>query len=356
MSTCPYGSRDGNQCLNYNPKIGITLGDPAGIGCEVVLKSILHPEKKVERDYIPILIGSLKVVEKTKQILKENFKISEVTSLENLSEGINVFNCVECDFRKITYGKLSREAGRVAYKSILHAIRLCTTKKIDAIVTAPINKASLNLAGFDYPGHTELFAKTTKTKNFAMMLLSEKLKIVLVTTHIPVKEINRKIKRDEIEKKIELTYMALIKYFRIPEPKIGVLALNPHCGEGGLFGTEEEKEIIPAILDAKAKGIRVDGPLSPDTAFLNRDYDCYITMYHDQGLIPFKLLSFGKGVNFTLGLPFIRTSPDHGTAFDIAGKGIADPSSMIEAIRLAVKLSRRKKATTENISGSVWTD
>ena len=209
---------------------------------------------------------------------------------------------------------------------------------MDAIVTAPINKEAINLAGFDYSGHTELLAELTNTKNFAMMLVGGVLRIVLVTTHIALKDVSKNLSAKKIYSKIKIAYHSLQNLWKIAKPKIAVCALNPHCGEGGLFGNEEETIITPAVNNAKKLGINAVGPLAADTLFVRAkdgEYDAVVCMYHDQGLIPLKMHSFGKGVNITLGLPIIRTSVDHGTAFNIAGKGIADEGSMIEAIRVA---------------------
>ena len=300
-------------------KIGITMGDPAGIGPEVILKAL-----KTLGTQNTVIIGSNSIIERE----KEKFRIDW--------EG-EVIDCVELKPNTIKYGKVSKPAGLAAYQSILEGYKLVSSGNIDALVTAPICKESLALAGVKYPGHTELLAELSKTKLFAMMLVGQSLRVTLVTTHIPLKKVSAELTSAKILGKIELTHEFLVKHLNITQPKIGVCALNPHAGEG-LFGDEEEKIIIPAVEKAQNKGILAAGPYPADTLFAKNDFDAIIAMYHDQGLIPIKLKDFNTGVNITLGLPFIRTSPCHGTAFDIAGKGIANQESMIQAIKLALEL------------------
>lgn len=321
------------------PRIGLTLGDPAGIGPEVLLKSL----KRTEAEYIPIIIGSLRLIQMAKDMLNETLEITPLKSFRHIPRGINIYDCVEPDFESIRLGEESKESGRVSYLWVGEAVKLALNGVIDAIVTAPISKSSWRRAGYRFPGHTELLAELTKTKKYAMMMVAESLRVLLLTTHIPLGEVYKRIARTEIENKILLADDSLRNLFKIPNPRIAVCALNPHRGEDGILGREEIEVIEPAVESCRSKGVEVEGPFSSDTIFLRRsDYDCILAMYHDQGLIPFKLLSFGKGVNLTLGLPFIRTSPDHGTAYEIAGKGVADPSSMTEAIRLAVRLVKNK--------------
>lgn len=321
------------------PRIGLTLGDPAGVGPEVVLKSL----RKIEVQCIPIIIGSLKIVEITRSLLNETFEITPLKSFDHISKGIHIYDCVEPDPTRISFGRPSKESGKVSYLWVVEAVKLALAKVVNAIVTAPINKASWKRAGYDFPGHTELLASLTKTKNYGMMMVSEDLKVVLVTTHIAIEQVSEQIRKDEVENKISLAHESLKTWFRVPNPRIAVCALNPHSGEDGVLGREEIEVIEPAVQSCRSRGIVVEGPFPSDTLFLRRSqYDCILVMYHDQGLIPFKLLSFGKGVNLTLGLPFIRTSPDHGTAYQIAGKGIADPSSMEKAIYLACELVKNR--------------
>lgn len=350
------------------PKIGITMGDPGGIGPEVVLKALSRPQ--ILSLFDPLLIGVPEVFQKASQALKLPVHLSLVTDVASGfprrvryegntgldarqvrdgretaggdvtpgRERIAVLSCGEP--RAFEYGKPSPEGGEVSFQAIRISAELALERKIDAIVTGPINKYSFHLAGHPYPGHTELLSSLAKTEKYAMMLLSGDQRVVLVTTHLPLGEVTGSITEEKIFGVIELTHSSLKSYFKLPNPRIGVCALNPHGGEEGVFGEEEKGAISPAISRALAQGIRVEGPFPSDTLFTRwKEFDSIVAMYHDQGLIPLKLLGFGRGVNLTLGLPFIRTSPDHGTAFDIAGKGVADPGSMIEALKLAARLS-----------------
>lgn len=295
--------------MKKKPVIGITLGDVAGIGPEVVEKALLSG--KLSDQYLYRVIGH----ESAPQVLP---------------------------------GKISRPAAQFARESLEEGVREALTGEIAALVTAPVNKTGMKQAGFEFPGQTEFLAALTGTKKFAMMLVGGKLRVALVTTHVPVKDVSKLLRVEKIAGVIELTaHFCLSSGIR--NPKIGVLGLNPHAGE---IGDEEKKLIVPAIARARkilsSKPVRIAGPLSADTAFyyaLSGRYDAMVCMYHDQGLIPLKMLAFDTGVNLTLGLPIIRTSPDHGTAYDIAGKDLAHPESMISAINMACELcspARRK--------------
>ncbi len=320
------------------PRIGLTLGDPAGIGPEVVLKSL--PERAT--DYIPIIIGSQRIVEAVRGFAESLPQITPLESFDRLGDGIYIYECGEVDLARIEIGNESVESGRVSYLWVVEAVKRALTGELDAVVTAPISKSAWKSAGFDSPGHTDLLASLTKTDEYGMMMVSDELKVLLVTTHIPLSAVPPRIDRHELEEKIRLAHRSLRSLFGIGQPRIGVCSLNPHGGEKNVLGREEIDEIEPAVRRCQDRGISAEGPFPSDTLFSRRgSYDCIIAMYQDQGLIPFKLLSFGKGVNLTVGLPFIRTSPDHGTAFEIAGRGIANPSSMGEAIRLAVDLSQQ---------------
>lgn len=305
-------------------KIGITMGDPAGIGPEVTLKALA----KLKNTHKYLIIGSRSIIEFT----KKKFKIRWDGEIED---------CIAIKPEQIKYGEMSKTTGKAAYQAIIKGYELIEDKKIDALVTAPICKASLKLAGFDYPGHTELLAELSKTKRFAMMLAGAKngkvhpTRVTLVTTHIPIKKVAESLSIDKIIEKIKLTQEFLVNSLGIKKPDIAICALNPHSSE---FGDEEKKFIIPAVEKAKSFGIRVNGPYPADTLFTKTNFDAVVAMYNDQGMIPLKLKEFGGAVNITLGLPFVRTSPDHGTAFDIAGKGVADPGSMMSAIKMAEKL------------------
>lgn len=308
------------------PVIGITMGDPAGIGAEVIAKALdsvvglCHPLIIGEKDCF-FRYKKIRVIEDISQI---SFDEPNLLDLKNIS--------------RFKPGRFSQETGRASYEYILKCFSFITEKKIAAMVTAPICKEAMNLAGYKFAGHTDLLASFSKSR-VAMMFVSKPLKVTLATIHIPLTDVSSQITKDSVYQAINLSHSALVSWFGIKEPKILVLGLNPHAGEGGLFGREEE-EIKKAIKRATKEGISVDGPLPPDTAFLKKA-DCFVAMYHDQGLIPLKMLAFDTAVNLTLGLPFIRTSPDHGCGFDIAGKNIAGAKSMIEAIRLAVRLQQK---------------
>ena len=291
--------------------VGITLGDPGGIGAEITLKAL----KKVKGDFI--LIGNRKALEYYASIL--NLEIPEVEIVDIPG--------------KWSPGKISKGNGKIAGESIIKAVELWKEGKIKAVVTAPVNKKALHIAGFNYPGQTEFLAELTRTEKFCM-LMHGKVNVAFVTTHLPLRDV--RIKKEKVIEKIEVITEGLNKYFEIENPLIDVLSLNPHGGEEGDLGREEIEEIRPAVEEAREMGFRVRGPFPSDTYWCREDRgDCVVAMYHDQGMIPFKILSFGEGVNVTLGLPFLRTSPDHGTAFDIVGKGIASERSMVHAIELA---------------------
>ncbi len=310
------------------PRIVITMGDPSGIGPEVTLKALASPGIRGLADFV--LVGNSFVVEKLMRDMKLKFT-GRLVNIDNVSR------------KTFAYGKSRPEFGKAAMQYIDRALDIIAAGGADALVTAPINKSSINAARFkNFEGHTEYLAKKTGAKRVAMMFVAERLKITLVTRHIALKDVPARLTEAKIVSVIELTGRYLKKFFRIRNPRIGVAGLNPHAGEGGIFGREESRIIIPAIKKSARHFSKVTGPISPDVIFnaaVDGKFDAVIAMYHDQALIPFKILYFNTGVNITLGLPFVRTSPDHGTAFDIAGKGIADPSSMVEAIKLACRLS-----------------
>lgn len=304
------------------------MGDPTGVGPEVTLKAIEQIDLPVDI----LVIGSVSIIDETK-------------ARYNIKWNGEVLNCVDIDKSDIEYGKPSRVAGKCAYESILKGYELVAQREIDALVTAPICKASISFILPSFSGHTELLANLAGVEKFAMMLVGDTLRVTLVTTHISIKEVARSLDTDDIVSKVELTHQFLSQKLRINSPKIGVCALNPHGGEE-IFGDEEKRVIIPAIEKVKSMGIDVSGPYPADTVFIDHGapttnkFDAIVSMYHDQGMIPLKIKEFGNAVNVTLGLPFVRTSPDHGTAFDVAGKGIANPTSMIKAIKLAIKLAQ----------------
>lgn len=307
------------------------MGDPNGIGAEVIVKALLCSE--IQSLCAPLVFGDIKIIEGAKKLV-------------GVSNEVNVINVAKFDKESLSPGRHDKRAGEVSLLYIREAVQFALEGKIAAIVTAPINKESIRLAGAKYPGHTEMLQELTGAKRVGMMFEGGKFRVVLVTIHCSLSEVPRLINEENILSTIELTHESLIKLFRIPEPKIVVSALNPHAGEGGLFGNEEGIHIIPAIQKAREEGIDVNGPMPADTLFyyaVKGKWDAVVAMYHDQGLIPFKMLSFDDGVNVTLGLPIIRTSPDHGTAYDIAWRGKANPSSMISAINVAVRLAKNQR-------------
>jgi 4-hydroxythreonine-4-phosphate dehydrogenase len=323
------------------PVIAITIGDINGIGPEVVLKSLA--DKTLLKSFIPILIGPVKIWEDLANKFNQDLKFLPFLSVNDLSaKYINVFDLYFSP--GVDFGKIKKDSGFLCAFSIFIGHQLCRRGIAKALVTSPISKEALNLGGFPYEGHTELLAELSNTKKVCMVLLTEGMKVGLVTTHIPINEIPLKLTSAKIEEKLDIMAASLKKDFKIKNPRIAVLGLNPHAGDGGILGDEEEKIILPAIKKSLKKKISVSGPYAADGFFAHYEknkYDAVLAMYHDQGLIPLKMFACGKGVNFTAGLDIIRTSPDHGTAFDIAGKNIADPASMKEAIKLAVKLANK---------------
>lgn len=302
------------------------MGDPNGVGPEIVLKSINDPF--VENSCEFLIYGSEKIMKKA--MLKTGLTIECEMAYENK------FN----DF-DIEPGMHRKQSGKASLFYIERVVKDAMSKKIDAVVTAPISKESIHLAGSAYPGHTEMLKDLTGVNDAVMLFDGGPFKVALVTIHVALSEVPYLITEEKVRKTIRICNRELKQKFNISAPRIAVCGLNPHAGEAGVFGNEEISEIKPAVNSAKEEGIDVEGPLPADTLFYyaNRGmYDLVIAMYHDQGLVPFKMLAFDLGVNVTLGLPIIRTSPDHGTAFDIAWKGIAKPSSMINAIRLAAKM------------------
>lgn len=320
------------------------MGDPAGIGPEVVLKAVA--EEEVRRVCIPVIIGDAQLLAHTARTLDlqsgydiirrgeefpEQFSESIIYHLDNITGSIEP-------------GVESGAAGKAAAEYIEAAVELCAAGSVDAIATAPINKRALFLGGYSFPGHTEFLAHLTGAEECAMAFVAANLRIVLLSTHVPLAEAIRMVEKDRIVKIVNLTNRELQRW-GIDRPRLAIAALNPHGAEGGLFGVEEASEIMPAIQTCRRlEEIEVHGPYSADTVFLRAsrgEFDAVIACYHDQAMIPVKCLSFGEAVNVTLGLPFIRTSVDHGTAFDIAGKGVAEHSSMVAAIKLAAELSMK---------------
>lgn len=314
--------------------IGITMGDPAGVGCEITLKAL---ENDCFRNK-SIIFGSIEIVKYFKKLLKIKTEIKKIKDIEEFDKDyINVVEVLSLSTKDFEFGKVSQICGDAAYRYVEAAIDWAMNGKIKAVVTAPLNKEAIHLAGHKFDGHTEIFATLTDTKKYAMLLWSEKLKAIHVSTHVSLREACDRVKKDRVLETIVLADTNM-KRMGISNPRIAVAGLNPHAGESGIFGDEEIYEIMPAIIEAKEQGIDVDGPVAPDTVFLkayNGQYDIVVAMYHDQGHIPMKMMAFDSGVNITVGLPIIRTSVDHGTAFGKAGKGTASEESMVEAIKAA---------------------
>jgi len=327
--------------------VGISQGDINGIGLEIILKTLLEPE--LSEICIPVLFSSQKTVSYFRKALNlDEFNFNPLRDFNQIhTKKPNVFICYEEEV-VIESGKPSLESGKYSKISLEHATQALFDKKIDVLVTAPINKHTMQEAGFNYPGHTEYLGEKLGGKPL-MLLCTNDLKVAVVTGHLALKDVPQYITTENVFSKIEQLHNSLIKDFGIRKPKIAVLGLNPHAGENGKMGNEEELAIIPAIKKAKEK-MFVQGPYSADGFFGNNtqsQFDAVLAMYHDQGLIPFKTLAFNSGVNFTAGLNFIRTSPDHGTANEIAGKQIADPSSFKEAIFMAIDVYKSRHLYAE---------
>lgn len=334
--------------------IGVSMGDPTGIGPEVTVKALL--DKSIRKKIFPVIFGDKGVLNKLAEDIGLKVRFREISTLDNLKSialgerELLVKSISNLKMTRLRYGRPDRNCGRAMVNYVKEAVKACLDGYVHAIVTAPINKEIINEAGFRYGGHTEMIAELTGTKEFTMMFVSKHFKVSLVTIHVPLKDISMRITPQRIYKVGLLTWKTLRQYFGLKNPKIGVCGLNPHAGEGGIFGDEEKDMIYPAIVSMRSIGIDAEGPLSPDTAFwkaYNKQFDAVIAMYHDQGLIPVKLVDFDNAVNLTIGIPIIRTSPDHGTAYNIAGKGVADPSSMKAAIELAYQMYLTKKSLEE---------
>ncbi|TCL70035.1 4-hydroxythreonine-4-phosphate dehydrogenase [Hydrogenispora ethanolica] len=330
--------------------IAVTMGDPAGVGAEVTVKALQELAGKLPAGLL--VIGDSRFIRQAVAVCGLAMPVKSVAALDGVEPeagSITVLDLGNADPALIPYGQISPLAGRAAYQYLESAIGLALEQKVAAVVTAPLNKAALNQAGHHYSGHTEIFARLTGAADYAMMLAEGSFRVVHVTTHVALRKACDLVTRERVYRVIKLAYAAG-QQLKLPRIRIGVAGLNPHSGEGGLFGDEELREIIPAIERAAAEGIAVEGPVPPDTVFVKARsgiYDFAIAMYHDQGHIPLKLAGFTcdggsmniAGVNVTLGLPIIRTSVDHGTAFDQAGRGTASAQSMVDAIRLAVRLA-----------------
>ena len=328
------------------------MGDPAGIGPEVIAKAITS--RSLKNICLPIVIGSFPVMKRTIQSLGIRLRAVPVNDPDQVAMGpgtVAVLDPLTRPLGMFKPGVAAAETGAASVSFIKKGVDLAKIGCIDGIVTAPINKEAINLGGCHYPGHTELLADLTQAKESGMMIVGGPLRIMFVTTHVALKNLPSLLTRTAVEKSIRLAHLALTGLFCIKKPRIGVAALNPHAGEHGLFGDEEPRVIQPAASAARSRGILASDPLPADTLFgkaAKGQYDGIVALYHDQGLIPLKLVAFGTCVNLTVGLPIIRTSVDHGTAFDIVGKGIADPGSMLEAIKLAANFALDRRADRPN--------
>lgn len=343
--------------MNSLPIVAITMGDPASIGPEIAVKAL--QEKKIYAICRPLVVGDAAVFNDIIERLKLDVKINAVSKVADALfqlGTVDVFDLKNVDLSKFQFGKIDAMCGDASFQAVKKVIELALAKEVDATVTGPINKKSINEAGHHFAGHTEIYAHYTNTKKYAMLLVEDNINVIHVSTHVSLRQACDLVKKERIIQVIELLRDGLTRLGKT-NLKIGVAGLNPHAGDSGLFGTEDDEEILPAVQEAKRLGYDVEGPVPPDTMFAKAAMGAYggvVAMYHDQGHIPFKLAGFKwnaekqqmdsvKGVNITLGLPIIRTSVDHGTAFEIAGKGIASPDAMILAIESAVQLSRNKQ-------------
>jgi 4-hydroxythreonine-4-phosphate dehydrogenase len=338
------------------PLIGISMGDPAGIGPEVAVKALASAQLRGK--FRPLIIGDAWIIEREMKKYLSGKSLHVVHSVDECDFSPELVNVLDLDFpecRKVKPGEISSVAGKAAFQAVTRMIDLAMKGEIDATVTGPIHKKAINEAGYHYAGHTEIYAEYTATEDYAMMLVSDVLRVIHVTTHVSLREACDLIEPGRVLSRIRLMYRGL-KWLGIENPRIGVAGLNPHAGDEGLFGDEDIRSISPAVAMARKEGIAAEGPVPSDTLFakaLGNHYDGCVAMYHDQGHIPFKMAGFNwneetqtmdsvAGVNVTLGLPIIRTSVDHGTGFDIAGKGVASELAMIDAIELAIRMSQNQ--------------
>lgn len=344
---------------NKLPIVGIAMGDPSGIGPEVTVKALGH--KEIYDICRPLIVGNAEVVKMAVGYSKLNLKVRVVTSVEEAEYAygtVDVLSQDTVDIHTLKLGEVSDQGGNAAYRAVEKVIELAMKGEIEATITGPLNKEALNMAGWHYSGHTEIYADLTHTKEYCMLLAHGDFRIVHISTHVSLRKACDRCKKDREYKVIRMADQ-VCRELGIPNPRIAVAGLNPHSGENGLFGTEEIEEIIPAIQQARAENINVEGPVPPDTVFSKASgglYDIVVAQYHDQGHIPMKLQGFQydqeherwadiAGVNITLGLPIIRSSVDHGTAFDKAGMGTANEQSMIDAIQYGVQLSGKRRKT-----------
>ena len=331
--------------INNKPVVGITQGDGNGIGYEVIIKAL--GDARILDSFTPVVYGSSKIFGFYRKLL-HNVEQVDTYVISNVKDAkprkINILNCLP-DNVFVEPGKAAPEAARAAITALDAAVSDMKQGLLDVLVTGPINKRSMNKEGFGFTGHTEYLQHQFGAKDHTMIMVSDTLKVAVVTGHIPLADVPKTLTKERIIAKLKLMDQSLRRDFGVDKPKIAVLGLNPHCGDGGLIGDEEQQIILPAVQEATEQGILAYGPYSPDGFFGLGNYarfDATLAMYHDQGLAPFKALSFETGVNFTAGLPIVRTSPDHGTAFEMAGRDEADPHSMISAIYTAIDIFRHR--------------
>jgi 4-hydroxythreonine-4-phosphate dehydrogenase len=341
----------------FRPVIGITMGDPAGIGSEIAVKALCN--KEIYENCVPVVIGDRQALTEANAFCSKELKLNEISDVSQAKGTYGTLDYINLGFLapgSFEYKKVQQLCGEASFQYIIKSIELALTGRLDAVVTGPINKEAINAAGHEYSGHTEIFADYTNVKDYAMLLMSRTLRVIHVTTHCSMREACDRITKERVLKVIRLAREGL-GLLGVKDPRIGVAGLNAHSSENGLFGKEEEREIIPAINAAKTEGIDVEGPVPPDTVFVKAQagqYDAVVAMYHDQGHIPVKLSGFALdiksnryvsvgGVNCTIGLPIIRTSVDHGTAFGKAGEGRANEESLVDAINTALLMARHKR-------------
>lgn len=343
------------QTTTEKPVIGITTGDLNGIGTEVIIKTFSDP--RMLELCTPVIFASNKVINYYRRISAENtFNFTSTKDLSKLNhKQVNIFNCWDEEV-PIQPGVLTDAGGKYAVRSLMVATQCLKDGQLDGIVTAPIHKSNTNLPDFPYTGHTPFFKEKFGAKDVVMILFHEQLRVALATEHIPISKVAASITKELLQSKISLLRETLIKDFGIDKPRIAVLGLNPHAGDEGQIGTEEQQVIKPAIDQQKQQGHLVFGPYSADAFFARGSYtefDAILAMYHDQGLVAFKTLAQGEGVNYTAGLPIVRTSPDHGTAFDIAGKNLAEPSSLREAVFRCLDILKQRAEYAANTANPI---
>ena len=334
---------------DFKPVLAITLGDPCGVGPEIILKALRRDD--VYAACRPLVVGDRRILERAAAWAGATDMVFDPVDNPECGQyqpgKITLLDLANADPAECPPGQLSAAAGRAAAGYVITACDLALAGAVEAVVTAPLNKEALKMGGIAFPGHTELLQHRTGAEKVSMLLASEKLRVIHVSTHVALEEAIRSVTRARVEAVIALAQEACAA-LGVASPRIGVAGLNPHAGENGLFGTQEQQEILPAVQASRQKGFTVSDPLAPDTVFLRAvqgEFDVVVAMYHDQGHIPMKLLAFDSGVNISIGLPIIRTSVDHGTAFDIAGKGTASENSLLAAIAAAVQLVHAKRSS-----------